>query len=136
MVVMVVDRPRWVCDICRYDMPVSGGEALYNRPSGTRHYPAPLVVYGDACASLAEGRLVAGEIERLPWAAFVQTLGGVMMRFAEPYWEVWVSEVERPQQARQAVEDQETARRLWGKYLSTVSHLNRRPVRWKGGRRR
>jgi hypothetical protein len=74
MVVMVRNKPQWICSICSYDMPAAGGVALYNRPSGTRHYPQPLIVCGDACASIAEGRLQAGEIERLPWAVFVQAL--------------------------------------------------------------
>jgi hypothetical protein len=77
MEVIVFDRPHWICDSCRFDMPdpdTGRGAALYNRPSGRRHYPQPLIVCGEACASLAETRLVAGEIARMSWAVYVQAL--------------------------------------------------------------
>ena len=74
MIVMVSDQPHWACDLCTYEVPVSGGAVLYNRAKGSRHYPQPLVVCGEACASLAEIRLVAGEIVRLPWTTFVTAL--------------------------------------------------------------
>jgi hypothetical protein len=74
MVVMVHNKPQWVCSICAYDMPAAGGIALYNRPSNTRHYPQPLIVGGEACASIAEVRLQAGAIERLSWTAFIRAL--------------------------------------------------------------
>jgi hypothetical protein len=71
---MVHGHPGWVCDICSYDLPPVGGEALYNRPSGTRHYPTPVIVCGKGCAAVAETRLMAGEVERVPWARFLQAL--------------------------------------------------------------
>jgi hypothetical protein len=74
MVVMVHSKPQWICSVCAYDMPVSGGVVLYNRPSNARHFPQPLIVCGQACASLAESRLQAGVIERLPWATFIRAL--------------------------------------------------------------
>jgi hypothetical protein len=74
MVVMVHNKPQWICSVCSYDMPDVGGEVLYNRASGARHYPQPLIICGDACASIAEGQLRAGEIVRLPWATFIRAL--------------------------------------------------------------
>lgn len=61
MLAMLLTRPVWLCDICHFQMPESHGEALWNRPSGTRHYPAPLLVCGDACAAVAETQLAAGD---------------------------------------------------------------------------
>jgi hypothetical protein len=74
MVVMVRGKPQWVCSICAYDMPAAGGVALFNRSSNVRHYPRPLIVCGDACASIAQGQLLAGEVVRLPWSAFIRAL--------------------------------------------------------------
>ncbi len=58
------------------------------------------------------------------------------MRFAEPYWQFWECEIERPQQAQLDVELQEKARRMWHKYVGQANRLRRKPVRWKGDRRR
>jgi len=74
MVVMVRNKPQWVCSICSYDMPAVGGVVLYNRPRSERHYPRPLIVCGEACASIAEGQLQAGEVVRLPWSTFIRVL--------------------------------------------------------------
>jgi hypothetical protein len=70
MIVMMVNRPHWLCDMCRYDLPAVGGVVLYNRPNGTRHYPTPIITCSEACSALAEGLLMAGPIERIPWPAF------------------------------------------------------------------
>jgi hypothetical protein len=57
----------------------------------------------------------------------------------EPYWQFWSREidaVQRAEQARQDVEDQARARRLYQKVTQITGRRNKRPVRWKGSRRR
>jgi hypothetical protein len=47
MIVMVLDRPRWVCDVCRYDMPDAGEEVLYSRASSVISHLPPTVRLGN-----------------------------------------------------------------------------------------
>jgi hypothetical protein len=47
MIVMALDRPCWVYDVCRYDMSNAGDEALYSRASSVISHVPPTVRLGN-----------------------------------------------------------------------------------------
>jgi hypothetical protein len=88
---MVRDRPQWLCDRCRFELPGIGSEALYSRATSTRHFPAPIIVCGPACTSVAKIRLVAGlreasqrRDEVTPWVNSFEAMREVMGQAV--YW--------------------------------------------------
>jgi hypothetical protein len=78
MIVMVRDRPQFVCDVCHFEMPPDRGEALYRRPTRAHHFPEPRLACGDACAIVVEREFSAWETVHVPWPTFLHALG-------EPY---------------------------------------------------
>jgi hypothetical protein len=72
MVVMVNEKPIFLCDMCYFPMGVSVGEALYSRSDGARVYPQLVLACGGACARKAERLLTAGEVVRVRWTSFLE----------------------------------------------------------------